>query len=97
MKAIIKQEVDYIVWNGNYVELMNFLGELEDGEEHAILQEDGSVFLSVAGLIEVITFGWGKDLAGWIAWNIYRRTDCGCEERRIKMNGWLGCKEGVKL
>jgi len=51
----------------------------------------------VAGLIDVITLGWGKDLAGWIAWNIYRKTDCGCEARRIRMNGWLGCKEGIKL
>ena len=51
----------------------------------------------VAGLIEVITFGWGKDLAAWVAWNLYRQTDCGCEARRIKMNTWLGCKEGNKL
>ncbi len=51
----------------------------------------------VAGLIEVITFGWGKDLAGWIAWTFFRNPSCGCEERRIKMNSWLGCKEGIKL
>jgi hypothetical protein len=51
----------------------------------------------VAGLIDVITLGHGKSMAGWIAWNIYRRTDCGCEARRIAMNQWLGCKEGIKL
>lgn len=51
----------------------------------------------VAGLIEVITFGWGKDLAGWIAWNLYRRTDCGCAERQAKLNAFFGCPDGVKL
>ena len=40
----------------------------------------------VDGLINVITLGWGKDLAGWIAKRFFNSDDCGCEARRIYLN-----------
>jgi len=51
----------------------------------------------VDGLINVITLGWGKDLAGWIAFKLFHTHDCGCEARRIWLNEFFGCEEGVKL
>ena len=50
----------------------------------------------VEGLINVITLGWGKDLAGWIASKLGYQS-CGCEERRIWLNELCGCKEGIKF
>jgi hypothetical protein len=50
----------------------------------------------VEGLIEVITLGWGKDLAGWIASKL-GYASCGCEERKIWLNELCGCKTGIKL
>lgn len=46
----------------------------------------------VEGLINVITLGWGHDLAMWIA-NRLGYSDCGCEKRRIWLNELCGCKE----
>lgn len=51
----------------------------------------------VDGLINVITLGWGKDLAAWIAWNWFGKEDCGCEARRIWLNELCGCYEGIKF
>lgn len=51
----------------------------------------------VDGLINVITLGWGKDIAMWIA-NKLGYEDCGCEQRRIYLNELLGCKsKGIQL
>jgi hypothetical protein len=50
----------------------------------------------VEGIINVITLGHGKDLAGWIA-NRLGYQSCGCEERRIWLNELFGCKERIKL
>jgi len=46
----------------------------------------------VEGIINVVTFGRGKDLAQWIA-NRLGFKDCGCEKRRIYLNSLLGCKQ----
>jgi hypothetical protein len=46
----------------------------------------------VDGLINVVTLGWGKDIAMWIA-NKLGYEDCGCERRRIYLNELCGCKE----
>lgn len=46
----------------------------------------------VEGLISVVTFGWGKDMAEWIAGKL-GYASCGCEERRIWLNKLCGCKE----
>jgi len=46
----------------------------------------------VEGLINIITLGWGKNLAMWIAKG-FGYTDCGCEARRIYLNKIFGCKE----
>lgn len=45
----------------------------------------------VEGLINVITLGNGKDIAGWIATKLGYQS-CGCEERKIWLNK-LTCKE----
>lgn len=51
----------------------------------------------IEGLINVITLGWGKDLAMWIA-NKLGYADCGCERRRVYLNKLFGCKEkGISL
>lgn len=46
----------------------------------------------VEGIISVITFGHGKDLAMWIA-NKLGYQDCGCERRRVYLNELFGCKQ----
>lgn len=51
----------------------------------------------VEGLINVITLGWGKELASWVAWNVFGKTDCGCEARRVWLNKIMGCKDGIQL
>jgi len=50
----------------------------------------------VDGLINVLTLGWGKDIAGWIALKLGYE-DCGCEARRVWLNELCGCSEGIKL
>ena len=50
----------------------------------------------VDGLINVVTLGFGKDIAGWVA-NKLGYASCGCEERRIYLNELFGCQEGIKL
>jgi hypothetical protein len=50
----------------------------------------------VEGMIEVITLGHGKTLAGWIASKL-GYASCGCEERKIWLNELCGCKNGIKL
>lgn len=51
----------------------------------------------VEGLINVVTLGFGKDIAGWIAWRFFKTHDCKCESRRIYLNEFFGCTEGIKL
>lgn len=49
-------------------------------------------------IINLVTFGWGKDLASVIATKMGYQS-CGCDERRIKMNQWT-CKnynENIQL
>jgi hypothetical protein len=48
------------------------------------------------GVINVLTLGRGKDIAGWIALKL-GYASCGCEERRIWLNEYFGCNEGIKL
>ncbi len=48
------------------------------------------------GLINVLTLGWGKDIAGYIALKL-GYTNCGCEERRLFLNKLFGCEDGIKL
>jgi hypothetical protein len=50
----------------------------------------------IDGLINLLTLGWGKDIASWIALKL-GYASCGCEERRIWLNEYFGCKEGIKL
>jgi hypothetical protein len=50
----------------------------------------------IDGIINVLTLGRGKDIAGWIALKL-GYASCGCEERRIWLNEYFGCNEGIKL
>lgn len=50
----------------------------------------------VDGIINVITLGRGKDIAGWIASKLGYQ-DCGCERRRLYLNELCGCKNGIQL
>jgi hypothetical protein len=43
-------------------------------------------------LIDIVTLGWGHDLALWVAIKLGYE-DCGCEKRRIYLNHIVGCKE----
>jgi hypothetical protein len=49
------------------------------------------------GLINVLTLGHAKSLAGWIALKYFNTHDCGCERRRVWLNEFFGCEEGIKL
>ena len=40
----------------------------------------------VEGLINVITGGWGKDVAGFVAKKFFDRDTCGCCERKQWLN-----------
>jgi hypothetical protein len=51
----------------------------------------------VDGLINVITLGHGKTMAGWISLKFFNNPDCGCEKRRIYLNELFGCDEQIKL
>lgn len=50
------------------------------------------------GIISIITLGNGKEIASWIAYHIFGKDDCGCEQRRIWLNK-LTCnkQEGIKI
>ena len=49
------------------------------------------------GLISVLTLGHGKNLAGWVAWTLFKRTDCGCDSRREYLDELFNCKNGIEL
>jgi hypothetical protein len=48
------------------------------------------------GLINVLTLGHGKSIAGWIAVKL-GYSDCGCERRREYLDSLFGCKGGIQL
>lgn len=47
-------------------------------------------------IINVITLGRGKDIAGWIAKRL-GYADCGCDARREKLDEMFGCFPSVRL
>jgi len=51
----------------------------------------------IDGIINIVTLGWGKDIAGFIALKFFNSYDCKCEARRIWLNEFFGCEEGIKL
>jgi len=50
-------------------------------------------------LINVISFGWGKSLAGWIAWTFFKNPDCGCTRRKEYLDNLFNCNQhdGIRL
>jgi len=49
------------------------------------------------GIINVLTLGHGKALAGWIALKYFNTHDCGCDRRREWLDNLFGCKGGIQL
>lgn len=43
-------------------------------------------------LINVITLGWGKSLASWVAWTFFKNPDCGCERRKKYLDKLFNCE-----
>ena len=50
-------------------------------------------------VINVITFGWGSEIASWIAWTLFKNPDCGCIRRKIYLDQLFNCgdKGSIKL
>lgn len=48
-------------------------------------------------LINVLTFGWGKELASYISWTFFKNPDCGCARRRDYLDNLFGCRNEIKL
>ena len=50
-------------------------------------------------VINVITFGWGSEIASWIAWTLFKNPDCGCTRRKIYLDQLFNCgdKGSIKL
>jgi hypothetical protein len=50
-------------------------------------------------VINVITFGWGSEIASWIAWTLFKNPDCGCTRRKIYLDQLFNCgdKGNIKL
>lgn len=46
-------------------------------------------------LINVITFGWGAELAHWIAWTFFKTHDCGCKRRRDYLDKLFNCEDAT--
>jgi hypothetical protein len=44
-------------------------------------------------LINVVTFGWGKSLASWIAWTFFKNPDCGCVKRKHYLDKLFNCED----
>jgi hypothetical protein len=44
-------------------------------------------------LINVVTFGWGKELSHWIAWTFFHTHDCGCQRRKDYLNKLFNCED----
>jgi hypothetical protein len=44
----------------------------------------------VEGIISVVTFGWGKEVATEIA-GYFGHKDCGCDKRKAWLNKIVGC------
>jgi hypothetical protein len=49
------------------------------------------------GLLNVISLGHSKQIAGWIALKIFGLSDCGCESRKKKWDNFFNCSDDIKL
>jgi hypothetical protein len=48
-------------------------------------------------VINVITFGWGSEIASWIAWTLFKNPDCGCTRRKIYLDQLFNCGDKGKI
>jgi hypothetical protein len=48
-------------------------------------------------IIGVVTFGYGEQLAGWIAWTFFKNPDCGCKRRQEYLDKLFGCEDFGKI
>ncbi len=49
------------------------------------------------GLINVLTLGHGKNIAGWISIKFFNNPDCGCERRKEYLDRLFNCDDDIKL
>jgi hypothetical protein len=49
------------------------------------------------GLLNVLSLGHSKQIAGWIALKVFGLQDCGCERRKKKWDQWFNCSDEIKL
>lgn len=49
------------------------------------------------GLLNVISLGHSKQIAGWIALKIFGLSDCGCDRRRDYLDKLFHCDNRIKL
>ena len=49
----------------------------------------------VEKIIRIITFGYGKRFATWVA-KLFGYSSCGCDERQEKMNQYKITKNGIE-
>jgi hypothetical protein len=49
------------------------------------------------GLLNVISLGHSKQIAGFIAIKVFGLTDCGCDRRKSKWDAFFGCDDRIKL
>lgn len=50
----------------------------------------------IEALINLVTLGHGKALAGWVAGKL-GYAGCGCDRRREYLDELFGCHSGIKL
>jgi len=48
-------------------------------------------------LINVITFGWGHEIAAWVAWTFFKTRDCGCASRKEYLDKLFNCSDKRKI
>ena len=49
------------------------------------------------GLLNVISLGHSKQIAGWVAMELFGLSDCGCESRKKKLDNFFNCSDDIKL
>jgi len=48
-------------------------------------------------LINVLTFGWGHEIAAWVAWTFFKTRDCGCASRKEYLDKLFNCEDFGKI
>jgi hypothetical protein len=49
------------------------------------------------GLLNVISLGHSKQIAGWISLKLFNNPDCGCDRRKKEWDKFFNCSDDIKL